>query len=107
MQHLPLSTWGRLVYLAVICTLVGYSLWYVVIRHTEVNVAGLTVLMQPMAGWLLSILWLHESVHSGQFWGAIAILAGLVIGLRRNGPRIIEPSESPCAAAEKLEALKP
>ena len=85
-QHLPLSTWGWLIYLAVICTVAGYTLWYLVIRRTEVNIAGLTVLMQPMAGWLLSIVWLREQVHSGQFWGAAAILAGLMIGLRRQSP---------------------
>jgi len=101
MPQLSVSAWAWLIYLAVICTVVGYALWYVVIRETEVNIAGLTVLMQPMAGWLLSVLWLKESVHSGQFWGAVAILAGLAIGLR-NGPStgaVSQPESEP----EKLE----
>ncbi|MDB6033227.1 MAG: eamA [Verrucomicrobiales bacterium] len=83
-QTMPLSAWMWLIYLAVVCTVVGYTLWFLVIRETEVNIAGLTVLMQPMAGWLLSVFWLKESFHSGQFWGAAAIVAGLAIGLTRG-----------------------
>jgi drug/metabolite transporter (DMT)-like permease len=93
-QTMPLSAWMWLIYLAVVCTVVGYTLWFLVIRETEVNIAGLTVLMQPMAGWLLSVLWLKESFHSGQFWGAVAIVAGLVIGLTRG-------------SAPKPESLRP
>src|SRR6185503_16403296 len=120
----------------VICTVVGYTLWYVVIRQTEVNIAGLTVLTQPMAGWLLSVLWLGEPVHSGQFWGALAIIAGLILGLTRTAaePKQIlfnsgaaqetqgtvvertkqlaeQPSSEPpslrTASAEKVELLRP
>lgn len=90
-QTMPLSAWLWLVYLAVVCTVVGYTLWFVVIRETEVNIAGLTVLMQPMAGWLLSVLWLKESFHSGQLWGAVAIVVGLMIGLRPPGSRKGQP----------------
>jgi drug/metabolite transporter (DMT)-like permease len=104
MQTMPLSAWLWLVYLAVICTVVGYTLWFLVIRETEVNIAGLTVLMQPMAGWLLSVLWLKESFHSGQFWGAAAIVGGLMIGLRRPGipePERVRPVPLPIEVAAK------
>jgi len=77
--------WILVIYLAVVCTIIGYTLWYVVIRETEVNVVGLTVLVQPMAGLLLAVLWLGERFHLGQLWGSVAIIAGLAVGLRRNG----------------------
>ncbi len=84
-QALPLGAWSLLAYMALICTIAGYALWYVVIRETEVNVTGLTVFVQPVAGLALSVIWLKESLHLGQLWGSLAILAGLTVGLRPNG----------------------
>jgi drug/metabolite transporter (DMT)-like permease len=81
--HLPPFAWGLLVYLAVICTVVGYGLWFLVIREADVNVASLTIFVQPVTGLILSVVWLGESVHVGQLWGGLAILTGLIIGLRR------------------------
>jgi len=81
--HIPLKAWLLLVYLAVICTVVGYGLWFMVIREAEVNIASLTIFVQPVTGLLLSVFWLGEQAHLGQLWGGLAILAGLTIGLRR------------------------
>lgn len=82
---LPWTAWALFAYLALICTVIGYTLWYVVIRETEVNVTALTVFVQPLAGLFLSVIFLGENVHAGQFWGSLAIAAGLAVGLRRNG----------------------
>jgi len=79
---LPAQAWLLLIYLAAVCTLLGYSLWYVVIRETEVNLTGMTVFVQPVAGLLISVIWVGESVHWGQFWGSLAIIAGLIIAMR-------------------------
>jgi drug/metabolite transporter (DMT)-like permease len=89
MQSMPLRAWGLILYLALICTVAGYALWYVVIRETEVNITGLTVFVQPVAGFLLSILWLSEPAHFGQLWGSLVIVVGLVIGLRPKGEKRI------------------
>ena len=80
--HLPLWAWGWLIYMALICTVVGYALWFVVIKETDVNLAGLTVFVQPVAGFAMSVAFLGEPFHAGQFWGSAIILAGLVVGLR-------------------------
>ncbi len=53
-KSLPLSAWVMLLYMAVVATIIGYSLWYVVIRETDVNLTGLTVFVQPVAGLALS-----------------------------------------------------
>lgn len=105
-QTLPLSAWLWLIHLAVVCTVLGYTLWFVVIRETEVNIAGLTVLMQPMAGWLLSVLWLKESFHSGQFWGAAAIVGGLLLGLKRPSSPRSEPEPEPLPVPLKISAAE-
>jgi drug/metabolite transporter (DMT)-like permease len=81
---MPLHLWWLLAYLAIICTAVGYAVWFVVIRETDVNVAALTIFAQPLAGVAIAGYWLHEPLHWGQFWGCVAIVAGLVLGLSRQ-----------------------
>lgn len=79
--------WGLLLYLSLVCTVFGYGLWLVVIRETPVNVAVLTVFVQPVAGLIIAMIWLHEKAHWGQLWGIMAIVAGLAVGLWRNGKK--------------------
>jgi drug/metabolite transporter (DMT)-like permease len=78
------QAWGWLLYLAVVLTVFGYCFWFVVIREVEVNVAALTIFAQPVAGVILAIAWLGESIHWGQAWGTAAIVAGLILGLRQR-----------------------
>jgi len=81
---LPAKVWWMLAYLTLVCTVVGYSLWFIVIKEAEVNVAALTVFMQPVVGVIIAMLWLKEDLRWGQLWGSLIIVAGLVIGLSRQ-----------------------
>jgi drug/metabolite transporter (DMT)-like permease len=80
---MPPRAWLMLAYLSLICTVAGYALWFAVIRQTEVNVAGLTLFIQPVLGAAAAVVWLKESLHWGQLWGSLVILAGLIVGLNR------------------------
>ncbi len=92
LPRLPGSMWCLLVYLAWICTLGGYLLWYVVIRDADVSLIALTIFIQPLAGLALSIVLVGESLHWGQLWGSIAIVLGLLVGLRRkSSPKNVPP----------------
>jgi len=86
--EMPLRAWLVMAYLSLICTLAGYSLWYAVIREAQVNVAALTVFMQPVVGAAIAVVWLGETLRWGQLWGSLVIVAGLVIGLQRKPRRI-------------------
>ncbi len=77
--------WWTIAYLVVICTIVGYCVWYVVIRETDVSLAAMTILAQPLIGIAIAAFTLGERPHWGQFWGSAAVVTGLVVGLRRNG----------------------
>jgi drug/metabolite transporter (DMT)-like permease len=104
--HLPASAWLMVAYLVVICTLVGYTLWYVVIRNADVSLAAMTILVQPLFGVLAASAFLGEPWHGGQVWGTAAILAGLGLGLlapsaeARRSPRgPTEPDAAPTPPA--------
>jgi drug/metabolite transporter (DMT)-like permease len=83
-QTLTLNAWLLIFALALICTAVGYSLWFIVIRDCPINVAALTIFSQAVFGVLIAAVWVHEKLHWGQFWGSLAILGGLVLGLSRQ-----------------------
>ena len=88
-RALPAKGWILLLCLSVICTAVGYTVWFVVIRDCPINVAALTIFAQSVFGVAIAALWLGEKLHWGQLWGSVAIVLGLVVGLSRQ----IEPVE--------------
>jgi|SRR5581483_569300 drug/metabolite transporter (DMT)-like permease len=97
-RALPPHLWWFIALLAIVGTVIGYAFWYVVIRETDVNIAALTIFVQPVAGVALAALWLHEPLHRGQFWGCLVIIAGLIVGLSRQiktTPVPAEPQISP------------
>ena len=83
-RALPPGAWVLLVYLAVVCTAVGYSVWVLVIRDCPVNVAALTVFAQALFGVVIAAVWLHERLHWDQLFGGLAIVVGLAVGLSRQ-----------------------
>ncbi|MCX6927371.1 MAG: DMT family transporter [Verrucomicrobia bacterium] len=83
-KTLPLQAWFLLSALAVICTVIGYTVWFVVIRDCPVNVAAITIFAQSLFGVAIAALWVGEKLHWGQLLGSIAIVAGLVLGLSRQ-----------------------
>jgi drug/metabolite transporter (DMT)-like permease len=83
-RSLSPKAWALLLALAIVCTAVGYSAWFVIIRECPVNVVALTVFSQSLFGVALAAVWLREQLYWGQLAGALAILAGLVLGLSRQ-----------------------
>jgi drug/metabolite transporter (DMT)-like permease len=83
-RALPMQSWLLVLGLATICTAIGYTIWFVIIRECPVNVAALTVFAQSIFGVALAALWLGEKLRSEQFLGCLAIVAGLVLGLSRQ-----------------------
>jgi drug/metabolite transporter (DMT)-like permease len=83
-RTLSLQGWCLLVFMALVCTAIGYTLWFVVIRDCPVNVAALTIFAQAVFGVLIAAVWLKEKPHWGQLWGCLAIVTGLVVGLSRQ-----------------------
>jgi O-acetylserine/cysteine efflux transporter len=94
-RTLPLQAWVLLFGLAIICTAIGYSVWFVVIRECPVSVAALTVFAQAVFGVAIAAMWLGEKLHWGQLLGSVTIVAGLVLGLSRQIQRPESAPQSP------------
>lgn len=95
------KAWLLILGLAVICTAIGYSLWFMVIRECPLNVAALTVFAQSIFGVGLAALWLGEKLHWEQAVGCVTIIAGLVLGLSRQ----IKPHSEPLRTAAPSSSL--
>ncbi len=80
--------------LAVVCTAIGYSVWFIVIRDCPINVAALTIFAQSVFGVGIAAVWLGERPHWGQLAGSVTIVAGLVLGLSRQIRK--EAKKGPC-----------
>ena len=93
-RTLPPQAWYLLLALAVVCTAIGYTLWFVVIRDCPVNVAALTIFAQSVFGVAIAALWLGEKLHWGHLLGSIVIVAGLVLGLSRQIQRPAQAGDS-------------
>jgi drug/metabolite transporter (DMT)-like permease len=97
---LPLTSWGLLLAQALICTVLGYAVWFIVIRECPISVAALTVFAQSVFGVAIAAVWLREALHWGQLLGSLTIVAGLVLGLSRQvkrAPHVLPGESSPGA----------
>jgi drug/metabolite transporter (DMT)-like permease len=94
-QQLTLTSWALIAFLSVVCTVIGYTLWFIVIRECPINVAALTIFAQSVFGIMLAALWVGEELHWGQLFGSLTIVAGMVFGLSRQ---IHKPDGSPGTA---------
>jgi drug/metabolite transporter (DMT)-like permease len=92
-RTLQAEGWVLLFALAILCTVIGYSVWFVVIRECPVNVAALTIFAQSVFGIGFAALWLHEKLHWGHLLGSLTIVAGLILGLSRQVHRPAASSE--------------
>jgi drug/metabolite transporter (DMT)-like permease len=94
-KTLPPQAWWLLLGLAVVCTAIGYSVWFIVIRECPLNVAALTIFAQSVFGVAIAALWLGEKLHWGQLLGSVTIVAGLVLGLSRQIQRPAHGANAP------------
>jgi drug/metabolite transporter (DMT)-like permease len=78
------QAWSLLAGMALICTVTGYSVWFMIVRECPVNVAALTVFTQSIFGVAIASIWLHEKLLWEQLAGSLVIVAGLVLGLSRQ-----------------------
>jgi drug/metabolite transporter (DMT)-like permease len=85
--------WILICVMAIVCTVIGYCAWFVIIRECPVNVAALTIFAQSIFGVAIAAVWVKEPLHWGQIWGSVAIAMGLIFGLSRQ-IKTAEPVEA-------------
>ncbi len=95
----PVRAMASIVYLGIVASAFGFTLYYYVLRRMDVSRLSLIALITPVIALLLGNLLNREALSSGIMTGAVCILAGLLIyefgqhlvllanGIRRLRPR--------------------
>lgn len=82
--------WGSVAYQAVIVVIVGYGLWYRLLRHYSVNQVMPFTLLVPLFGVLSGTVLLGEALTWNLAVGGVATVAGVAIIVTRR-PKLVEP----------------
>jgi drug/metabolite transporter (DMT)-like permease len=80
----PPAAWWMIAHIVVVATLVPFALFLSGLRHVPASVAGLTAMVEPVAGTAAAYLILGDVLSLGQIAGCALILAG-VAWVRRAG----------------------
>lgn len=71
------SAWGAVLFLAIPCTVVGYTLWYMALEHLPAGVLGVFIFLQPVVGVALGVRFRQETLSVLLLAGALCIIAGV------------------------------
>ncbi len=88
----PWTAWGGIFYSAIFSTLVGYGLWYYLIRHYNVSVVAPYSLLVPIAGFSGGIIFFNEPLTLQMLIGAVITVAGVAIITLRQ-PKLMQRVE--------------
>jgi O-acetylserine/cysteine efflux transporter len=83
--------WGAVAYQVVLVTILGYGLWYSIMRRHPINQVMPFTLLVPLFGVLSGILFLDERLTVPMLIGSAATIAGVAIIVVRR-PRVVAPS---------------
>lgn len=66
-------------YLAVVCTVIGYTLWVEVMKHVPVGVMLFTIFIQPVVGPFIAWAALGEAIDRRIITGGALLLGGMLV----------------------------
>lgn len=77
LQHISITGWSSVGFLALGCTCIGYGVWNVLLKKMPVHKVALSLFLQPIFGGFLAIVILKESVDFRSLIGITLILFAL------------------------------
>lgn len=72
-----LSAWLAVLFLAIPCTVIGYTLWYLVLEHMPAGKVGVFVFLQPVVGIALGMCYRAEKASPLLFAGTLLVVLGV------------------------------
>lgn len=83
------KAWVAMLYLVGLCSALGYTLWFYLLKRLTANTAALSLYLQAVVGTMLGHFVLHEQFEGTAWIGVAMILVAVTLGLynRRHGKR--------------------
>ncbi len=89
-HHHPVVSWevfGYVLYLSLICSALGYGVWFRLMERYPVSSLGAFILIQPLFGPLAGWMFRHETLTKRSALGAALVILGVALNaLRRSKP---------------------
>ena len=89
-HHQPVLSWailGYVLYLSLICSALGYGVWFRLMERYPVSALGAFILIQPLFGPLAGWMFRHETLTARAVVGAALVILGVALNaLRRSKP---------------------
>jgi drug/metabolite transporter (DMT)-like permease len=82
-----------LFYLAIVGSVLAFLFYYWLVQHMDVTKTMLIALLTPVFAVILGLIVLHEKLHWRTLLGALMIISGIAIIVRRQAPHKGERSE--------------
>lgn len=70
-----------IIYLSIICTVIGYTLWVFVMKNVPVSAMFFTIFIQLLSGPFIAHLLLGEKIDSRLLTGGVILLAGMSVAV--------------------------
>lgn len=82
LSHITPAGWWSLLYISIVTSVIGYSIWYWLIKHMEASRAAVLTNIQPIIAGVLGFYILGETIDWQFVVGGIIILAGVYLTQR-------------------------
>lgn len=89
------AAWGAVLFLAIPCSLIGYTLWYLVLEHRPAGEVGVYIFLQPVVGIVLGVVFRGERLSTFLVLGALLVVLG--VWLTSGGSAAETPELEPSA----------
>ncbi len=79
LSQITLEGWLGILYISILTSVVGYSLWYWLIKYMEATRAAVLVNIQPIIAGILGYYMLNEAISAHFIIGGLVILSGVYV----------------------------
>jgi drug/metabolite transporter (DMT)-like permease len=78
-----ISEWSAILYLAITCSLLGYFIWFHVMKQVKASVTSSFMFAEPVITVLFATVFLNEHISILTVVGGLAVFAGVYLVTRR------------------------
>jgi drug/metabolite transporter (DMT)-like permease len=79
LESLSVPVWLLMAWMVVLGTIVPFALFAASLRHIPASRAAITAMFEPVAATVVAFAWLEETLSAFQLFGAIVVLAAILL----------------------------
>lgn len=82
----PLQAWGGVIFLGVVASALAYIVYGHALRELDASLVGAYINLDPIVGVITAVLFLDETLHTGQMIGGAIALVGMWLASTEPSP---------------------